>query len=288
MSWFKNPWLENNPWAQGTEEYQKWSPATSSQNDLELASKPKTILPFHVAFSTSANYKGEYGFDTWTKEKDKLLTHVSYQGKRLTKDEYRNITKDTIPLPYKSHVKGTCFLCLKPGVRADLVMSIESDKAKPFFEDGDMFYIGAHSELKNLVVLLGNSILKTVELPVNNGMNHYNLLYPIKASNEQAAISIFLKDEQEQFVNSDTPLVVYFKKKNDAIFNEVGKIVFVPNKPIIVPVRFVFFKQSTISDEYINLITETDNTIKKFVPKVLQQACIEFRLLNKKSKAMTS
>ena len=176
MSWFKNPWLENNPWAQGTEEYPKWHPNTSSQNDLELVSKPKTMQPFHVAFSTSANYKGEYGFDTWTKEKDKLLTHVTYQDKRLTKDEYRNLAKEKVPTPYKNHVEGTCFLCLKPGVRADLEMSIESDKAKPIFEEGDMFYIAAHSELKNLVLLTGNSILNTVELPVNNNMDLHHML----------------------------------------------------------------------------------------------------------------
>ena len=281
MSWFKNPWESANPWAEGTKEYQKWFPATSSKNDLELVSKPKTILPFHVAFSTSASYKGEYGFDTWTKEKDKLWTHVTYQDKRLTKDEYRNLTKDTIPLPYKKHIEGTCFLCLKLNVRADLEMSIQSDSTKPTFEEGDMFYIAANSELENLVILEGSTILKTVQLAINNSMDVHNLFYPIKASNKPIPISIiltnFLKPNEPQYISSDIALTIYFKKKGYTIYNEVGKIVFMPNEPIIVLVRLAVFQQSVVSDEYINLMTETHDTIQRFVPKILQQACIELK-----------
>ena len=278
MSWFKNPWLENNPWAQGTEEYQKWSP--SKQSEGESGYKPKSISPFFVRFNTTSNYNGKYGFDTWTKEKEKFLTHVTYKGARMEKADYYSKTKEKTPPPYNQYREGTCFLCLQLGVQANLEMFVESSIEKPIFEDGDMFYIASSLELNNMVVSVGGVIANTVGLPVNNSMGHIYSLYPVKAQNTPVAISIVLKGnelEPKPFIDREIPLTVYFNKKNSTEFNDIGRIVFFPNRPIIVPVRTVAFVGPSEVDSFVSTIETIHTTIKTEIQQTLMQACIELK-----------
>jgi hypothetical protein len=255
--------------------------------ETDKSPKPKVVESFFVSFKPSSDYRGAYGFDAWTKEKEALLTHVTYDDRQMPKQDYYKKANQKVPPPYNKYVQGACFLCLQLGITAQLEMQVEATGLKPNFEIGDMFYIATNLDLSNMEVKLDNKILKTTELTVN-GSSSYHSLYPIEAINAKKIISITLQDNgleyrKKPFLTKETPLTVYFKKVNSPVFTEVGKIVFFPNKTIIVPVKVVTFSRGGGSDDALNLYKFNEDTFgasakaKANILKVFQQSCVQLQ-----------
>jgi hypothetical protein len=252
---------------------------------------------FLTKFTLPKDYKGDFGFDKWSSEfllNDQIrnietsFSLMKYGDELILPETYKKIKKgDKRPPHYESYPHNAAFLCIRNGQKADINLELLTldNKSVDFNIDDFLYFEGVNSDYINIKV--NNVPLLQEVIPVK-GANTVHYLRVMKCNKSIATITIELVYNNGNYIDANTRMAIYYKKKNESYdkLRQIGEIVLCPNKPINIPVRVLVYKKDIenycySANGFPSPYDKEVNTIKSELEKHLNtksisNACINF------------